>query len=363
LLRSFQELSRVAAGFDPAHVLTLHISASWGESADLKALDQRINRILDTVRSVPGVEAAATASTLPGIPSESKAELKIVEGAQDPNRPVIADNRFVSAGSFSVMRIAMLSGEACNNHSERNAVVVNRNFADRYFPGSSAIGHHLALGAAPTGLTAEIRGIAASAREQGLASEPMPTAYWCISAPVPDPNYLIRTRGEPMSMAGTLRRVIHQVEPSRSVFDIAPLQDRLSDASAENRMRTILLSLFALTAISLACIGLYGTVSYIVAVRHREIGLRLALGARRRQIVNRYLGQGMRVAFIGCACGLLIFAAVARLLSSMLFGISSFDPPTFLAIVLLVLTVAAAAAFIPALRAARTDPMKVLRDQ
>ena len=208
-----------------------------------------------------------------------------------------------------------------------------------------------------------IQGIVGDAREEGLNTEPIPTMYFCLSAPEPDPHYLVRTRGEPGAMADTLRRAIQQVEPSRSVFDLRPLESHLGDTVAENRMRTILLTLFALTAVSLACIGLYGTLTYLVTVRHREIGLRLALGAMRSQIRRRYLMQGLRVALIGCACGLVLAVASARLLAGMLFGISSFDATTFSAVILLVLAVAGLAALIPAFRASRTDPMEALREQ
>ena len=118
---------------------------------------------------------------------------------------------------------------------------------------------------------------------------------------------------------------IHQIEPNRAVFDVMPLEEHLSDAYAENRLRTILLTLFAMTAVSLACVGIFGTLSYFVTVRRREIGLRLALGAVRRQIATRYLLQGLRVAAIGCASGLGLAAVMGRLLSDMLFGVSSFD--------------------------------------
>jgi putative ABC transport system permease protein len=363
LLRSFQELGRVSPGFDPGHVLTLHISASWGETADMKALTQRINRILDTLRSVPGVESAATASTLPGVPNQFQTELKIAEGQQDPYHKVIADSRFVSPGYFSVMRIPMLSGAPCEDSSNDPSIVVNRDFADRYFANEPAAGHHLVVGGPGFPLTGQVRGIAAAAREQGLSTEPMPTVYWCFSAPVPDPYYLIRTHGEPMALVNSVRRAIHQVEPGRSVFDVMPLVAHLRDAFAEDRMRTILLTLFAMTAVSLACVGLYGTLSYVVMVRHREIGLRLAVGATRAQITLRYLVQGLRVTLIGCACGLILAAVSARLLAGMPFGVSSFDAMTFSGVIVIVLIVAGSASLIPALRASRTDPMQVLREQ
>jgi putative ABC transport system permease protein len=225
------------------------------------------------------------------------------------------------------------------------------------------LGRHLVFGAdTPFSLTGEIRGVVADAREQALNTEPMPAVYWCVSAPLPDPHYLVRTRGEPMALADTLRRAILQVEPTRSVFDLIPLEAHISDAFAEGRLRTLLLTMFALTAVSLACIGLYGTLTYLVTLRHREIGLRLALGAMRSQIIRRYLAQGLRVALIGCACGLVMAIASARLLSGMLYGVSSLDAKTFAGVIAVVVLVAGCAAFVPAFRASRTDPMNVLRE-
>jgi putative ABC transport system permease protein len=142
-----------------------------------------------------------------------------------------------------------------------------------------------------------------------------------------------------------------------------PLTEHLSDAFAENRLRTLLLSLFALTAVSLTCIGIYGTLTYVVSLRHREVGLRLALGALRGQIVRRFLMQGVSVAVAGCAAGVLLAVGLGRLLADMLFGVSSLDPGTFGGVIILVLTVAALASLAPAIRAARVNPMQVLRDE
>jgi hypothetical protein len=203
--------------------------------------------------------------------------LKVPEGQEDPTRKIVTDNRFVSAGYFDVMRIPILEGEPCRDAGDSTTAIVNRSFVNQYFSKTPAVGHHLVLGE-NFPLTGEIRGIARDAREEGLNSEPMPTVYWCMSAGEPDPHYLIRTRGEPMAMAETLRRAVRQVEPSRSVFDLMPLESHLSENFAEGRLRTILLSMFGLTAVSLACIGLYGTLTYLITLRHREIGLRLALG-------------------------------------------------------------------------------------
>ncbi len=364
LQRSLAELGRVSPGFDSSHVLTLQISESYGETADMKALTQRTNRILDTLRAVPGVEDASLVSTLPGIPGRQQTEIKIVEGEQDPNRKMIVDSRFVSTGYFDVMHIPVLLGDPCRDIPNSTPVVaVNRSFANTYFGQNPAIGHHLTTAAYQLPLSGEIRGIVGDAREQGLNTEPQPTVYWCSNVAFPGTYYVIRTRTEPVAMTDTLRRTIHAIEPSRSVFDVQPLEEHLSSSFAEDRLRTVLLSLFALTAVSLACLGLYGTLSYFVSIRRREVGLRLALGALRHQIGLRFLLQGLRVSIVGCVFGLALAAASVRLLSGMLYGVSSFDPATFSGVVALMLVVAALATILPAARAAHTDPMRVLREE
>jgi putative ABC transport system permease protein len=364
LQRSLTELARVSPGFDPSHVLTLHVSMSYGETADMKTLAQRTQRMLDAFRAVPGVEAAAAVSTLPGIPGQQETELRILEGEQDLNRKIIADSRFVSSGYFAVMHIPVLAGEPCQELANSTSVIVNRSFANTYFGPSPPIGRHLTT-ADPSQfpVSGEIRGIVGDAREQGLNTEPMPTVYWCSNVAFPGTHYVVRTRGQPRTLADTLRRTIHEIEPSRSVFDVQALQERLTGSFAEDRLRTTLLTLFAVTAVSLACLGLYGTLSYFVNVRRREIGLRLALGALRQEIALRFLLQGLRVSIIGCGFGLALSAASVRLLSGMLYGVSSFDAVTFGGVVALVLMVAAISTLLPAARAARTDPMCVLREE
>jgi putative ABC transport system permease protein len=164
-------------------------------------------------------------------------------------------------------------------------------------------------------------------------------------------------------MAHAIRQKFHEIEPARSVFDFASLEERISDSFAETRLRTMLLTFFAALALSLASIGLYGTLSYFVTIRQREIGLRLALGALRGQIVKSFVGQGLGVSILGSVAGLSLAAAFARVLAGMLYGVSATDAVTFASVVLLLLFVAALASFVPAARAARIDPMQVLREE
>ncbi len=363
LLRSFQELGRASRGFDSSHILTFELSMNWGETGDMKKLRQFTDHILETLRATPGAEAAAISVGAPGVPFKYETELKLIEGRGESEPKLIAENRFVSASYFATMRIPLLAGDVCRENDGPPTVVVNRAFADAYFPGLSAIGHHVqSLNLGYSG-PAAIVGIAGDARESGLDRAPVPTAYWCAPIAEPGTFFLVRTHNAPMTMAETIRRQIHDVEPQRSVYDFAPLEERYSNALAENRMRTILLSFFAATALSLACVGLYGTLSYNVNVRQREVGLRLALGALRGQIVKQFLWQGLAVCLLGCVAGFALALASSRVLAGLLYGVSATDVPTLSVVVLLVLAVAAIASLLPSLRASRVDPMQVLREE
>jgi len=276
----------------------------------------------------------------------------------------MAATRFVSSDYFRTMRIPVLEGEFCPSSNDATPlVVVNRSFATAYYKDSSAIGQFFQTPGLNFGSASRITGIVEDARETGINRAPGPTVYWCWSATNPTPFYLVRTHGKPAAMAETIRRKLHEIEPNRSVFEIAPLEEHLSDAFAVNRLRTILLSSFAVTAVLLACVGLYGVLSYLVNLRRREVGLRLALGAMRRRIVAGFVTQGMAVSLLGCAAGLGLASALHRWIAGMLYGVSPADAPTLSGVVLIMLAVAAAASLAPAIRAARVEPMGVLRDE
>jgi len=358
LLRSFRELGRVSPGFEPRHVLTLHISTSWAEAGPAsKAWADRVQEVLS---AVPGVESVATSESLPGVPSGFQAELRVAEGRAETDPKILSDIHFVSNGYFATTQIPLLSGELCRDAGPRQ-MLVNRSFANTYFNGSEAIGRHL-VPPGPAAQPVEIRGIVGDAREQGLSKTPGPVVYACGDAPQPGTFFLLRTHGDPAAMGETIRRKIHEIEPARAVFDITPLEEHLSDAFAENRLRTVLLSFFAITAVSLACVGLYGTLSYIVNTRRREVGLRLALGALRGQIVKKFLGQGLAIAMLAALAGLALSLVFTRVLAGMLYGVSPTDPFTLTAVIGLTLAVAAVASLITAIRAALVEPMKVLRE-
>lgn len=362
MLRTLYELGRTSPGFDADRVLTFHITGSWGETNNPGAVTSRINRTLNALRDTPGVLAAATSVMLPGVDGMPPTELKIVERGE-AERKVAAQVRFVSSGYFATMRIPMIAGEACRE-SREDAVVVNRTFAESYLEGSRAIGYHVRIDGQGMPLPVSgIIGVAGDAREAGIDQSPVATVYWCVSAPMPSPHYLVRTAADPAAMINVIRRRIHEIEPARSVFDVSTLEQRLFETLGEKRLRTILLLFFAFCAVSLSCVGIYGTLNYVASTRRREVGLRLALGAFRGQIVARFLSYGLWCAVIGSVAGLCLTAASSRALAGMLYGVQPSDAATLTGVTCLMLGTAALASLWPSLRAARVEPMDVLRDE
>jgi putative ABC transport system permease protein len=360
LLRSLQALGRVSPGFDVNNVLTLQITGSWAEND----MAQRARRTLDFLETIPGVERATAVFSLPGVPTQYPTELTLVEGREGADAKITAETRYVSPGYFDVMRISLIAGEMCRVQPNPTLLpaLVNRSFANTYFPGTDAVGHNLRF-PNPQAPPIKIDGVVADARETGINRAPVPVLYACGASAQPNSSFLLRTRTEPRAMVETIRRKLREFEPARSVYNIVPLEERLSDAFAQNRLRTILLMFFATTAVSLACIGLYGTLSYSISLRRREVGLRLALGAMRLGIVQQFVARGLAVTIAGCLVGLGLAAIFTRLLAELLFGVSPWDAVTLIGVTVIMLTVAACASLLPSIRASRLEPMQVLREE
>ena len=366
LLRSFQELSRVNLGFQPGRILAFRVSSSWAELGNMPGLMQQIDRILDGLRTIPGVEAAATSVVPPGVPATFEQEFQLAQERVPGQERLLAASTVVSPSYFETMQLPLVAGEVCRRtlDAPSRELMVNSAFANLYLSGSSGIGRHLAVGFNPANAPpGRIVGIIADARERGIDRDPAPTVYFCSYPAQPFRVYLVRTRAEPMAVAQSVRLKIKELEPLRSVYDMAPLEEWIGDAFAQNRLRTVLLVSFALTALSLACIGLYGTLSYVVSLRRREVGLRLALGALRRDIVGHYVLKSLRVIATACAAGLALAAASARFISGMLYGVSAYDAATLAAVVVIVVAVATLASLLPAARVARVEPARVLREE
>ena len=365
LVRSIQELARIEMGFEPARVLTFRISGNFAETVEYDRLITRIDNTIDGLRALPGIEGVATSVFLPGVPAEYEQTFTFVEARSDTARQLTAERRIVSSEYFDTMKIPIVEGERCTRQrrgGERLAVI-NEAFRSRYLSDwPSPIGLHLAAGVDLT-QAARIVAVSRDARDQAIDRAPAPTVYSCISAPNPTPYFLARTHGDPATLAQAVRVAMREREPLRSVYDIAPLEDRIGGAFTQNRLRTNVLSFFAVTALVLAGIGLYGTLSYVVNLRRREVGLRLALGAMRATIIRQFFAQGLRVIAPACVAGLVLASMMTRVLEGMLFGVAPTDPGVMASAIAIVMAVAIVGALIPAVRASLIAPMRVLRDQ
>ncbi|MPY86339.1 MAG: FtsX-like permease family protein [Luteitalea sp.] len=359
LVRSFLHLQQISPGFDPDHVLTFRVSAGWGEPSESVA--NRQYRTLERLREIPGVTSAALSAFVPGgsdfIPPQ---ELEVV--GRDTGEQDFAVRLNVSADYFKTLRIPGLQGESCRDEvrpDDTRKVVVNRTFARRFFDGENPIGQQIVLGA-----SGEIVGVVADVHEQGLLRDPLPTAYYCGLLPFwPDPYYIIRTEPSQAVTLTTIRRALREIEPQRSVFEAATLNETLAESLSQQRLSTILLALFGVMTLTLAAIGLYSMLAQLVSQRRREIGVRVALGAQPAQVLTAIVGQGAVVAGIGLLLGLLGAFALSRFMDALVFGISSQDPVTFAIVSLVLALVAGIATIVPGIRAVRIDPVRALREE
>jgi putative ABC transport system permease protein len=369
LLRTMANLSAVPLGFQTGNILKLRISASWAEQANYKGVQWRMERTLQAIESVPGVQSAAVALNPPGgSGSDYNLEFQIVgRNSSGVGEKLLANASVVSDSYFKTLGIPLLSGEMCRNNIDSNGpqeAIVNRQFVERFFPNDRAVGHTLLVGPGGRTNSTLIKGVVADARDTNRTEEPSPTAYWCaLPGFFPDPVYLIRTEGRPLALANALRQKIKQIEPQRAVYDVAPLDDYVAASMGERRLQTALLSLFGLAGLLLASVGLYGVVGFYVSQRTRDIGLRIALGAHPRQVFREVFRQGTVMTIGGVAIGIVAGAVLTRLFASLLFGVGRFDPWTFVGAPLLLMAVAGIATWMPARRATLVDPMEALREE
>lgn len=365
LVRSFQALSQVDTGFEPRGVLTFRISGSYAEPAD--GMRQMVEHVLRELEASPGISGAATSTPVPGVLNDrsgfdvGNTVWRISGGDDDPADAMPSEVRFVSPSYFDVMRIPLLAGEPCRQR-RADAVpdlVVNESFAARYFAGRPPLGQVVESRGGNVG---RIVGIYGDAREFGADSSPVPTAYGCLSAVAYPPlAFVVRTEGDPEAAIDTIRQRVKALEPARSLYDFMTLEERMGAEYAADRLRAVLIALFATAALALVCLGIYGTLSYVVSLRRREVGLRMALGARRENIVGQFVSRTMRIVGAAVATGLMASLIFSRALSGMLFEISPTDPFVLGAVIVTVMLVATSAALVPALRASRTNPMIALR--
>jgi putative ABC transport system permease protein len=369
LLESFAALTSVAPGFDPHGVLALKVFLTPPRYMSTASEKTFTGKALEAIAAVPGVEAVASITQLPLSDPAATERFEIDGRAPDPDRPASAGFRAVSPAYFSTLRIPIVEGRAPHETDVDTApfvIVINRALAARYFPGEDPIGRRIRWAAADRDhrwLT--IVGVAGDVKSAGLDQGEAPAVYapyrqrlfsWLRSN-----TFVVRTHGAPASYAASIRHALLTVDPNQPAYQIAPLDEVVASSIAEQRFHTELLNLFALLGLLLASVGVYGTISYWVTGREREIGVRMALGADARRVRRMVVGRSVSLTAVGVAIGIALAAAATRLMATLLFDVSPIDPLAFVTVPAIVIALGAGAAYIPARRATRLDPLGVIR--
>ncbi len=370
LLRSFERLVAVDPGVTTEGILTASLSLPQARYADGPARQDFYARALDRIRALPGVEAAAVSMAIP--PDRLvMTDPYTVDGRVPANREAspAVPHLLVSPEYFRALGVPLYAGRVFGDGDAAGSpyvVIINDVFARQIFPGEDPVGHRLLLGDyAPDVPPATIVGVVGDVKYAGLDETPRPTMYtpYAQNTWWPTMYLIVRARTAPETQAAGVRAAIAAIDPALPVADLLPLRTLVGRSVAEPRFRATLVALFAGVALLLAAIGIYGILTYAVGRRTREIGLRMALGARQQDVLGLVLKQGMALAGAGTLAGLLGAFALSRLLQGLLFGVGPGDPPTFAAVAIVMLLVAFAACWLPARRAAAVDPMVALRSE
>lgn len=366
LIRSFAELQSVDPGFRTNQTLSFRVStpeARYPESEQVHALHAQL---MEGLEALPGVESAAAVNTLflhrlPGMsPVAIEGQPAPAEGEPEIN----VTNDWVSPGFFNAMEIPLRRGRSFEASDTADVVIVNETFARSLLPGENPVGRRFTRGDPADDSTEwqNIIGVVADTRRAGLAEPVRPEAYSPSTQRTPrSAEILVQTALSPLSLVPQVRELVQQLDPNMAVAELGTIESALAEALATQRFIMILLSGFAALALTLAVIGLYGVLAFLVNQRRREIGLRMAIGARRRDVTLMILLQSLRYVIPGVVLGMVVALVLTQLLQGQLHGVSASDPMTYLLVSVFLVTVTLLASWMPASRAASTDPMEALR--
>ncbi|MGH9940604.1 MAG: FtsX-like permease family protein, partial [Blastocatellia bacterium] len=389
LVRSFLHLQAVNPGFKPEGVLLarvlppLSIRGGRGETY--------FQQVRERIAGIPGVRAVASTGdflirgtpdesiTIEGRPPAPDGETSQLNSAdaspdffQTLGAPLLRGRFFTRADALAKIQllsapraqgpaVSTASGSERGSSAPRapaEAAIINETFARRFFPHEDPIGKRFYFGPPTKIYWYEIVGVVGDMRRQGLEKQPIPEYFGPHLGGAAD--VVARVNADPLAFAASIREAIRSVDKNALILDVTTAEARLGELSAERRLNTWLLALFAALALALAVIGIYGVMRYSVAQRTHEIGVRIALGAQCADVLRLVIGQGLRLTLIGVAAGLLAALALTRVMSHLLFGVKAHDPLTFIGVALLLTAVALVACYLPARRAARVDPMIAL---
>jgi putative ABC transport system permease protein len=367
--KSFLLLSEVRPGFEPEHVLTTSLSLARTKYAKTEQQQAAFAEIVSRAAAIPGVEAAAVIYPLP-LGGSNNANTFLIAGrpALRPEDKPISNHRTISPDYFRALNIPVSRGRSFDARDNQNAppvIIVNETFAHRFFPGSEALGQRIIIegeGGDKPAPPREIVGVVGDVRHEGLDTEAGPEYYVPYTQTAePVMSLVVRSSSDNPGLAGSVREVIKQIDKEQYVADIQPMTKLVAESISRRRFNTLLTGLFAVVALLLASVGIFGVLNYTVAQRTQEIGLRVALGAQTLDVLRLILGQGVRLILVGLAVGLAASFALTRVLAGMLFGVTPTDPLTFVVVSFLLTSVALLACYIPARRATKVDPLVALR--
>jgi predicted permease len=376
MLRTLKVLWGADPGFDPRQVLALSFTLSPAKTSSAPVVRESYRELVRRYSALPGVESAAMMGG--SLPMRGDSELPFWrEGQPKPaNDSDMSWTLFygVSSDYWKSMRIPLLRGRLLtpqDNENTPNVVVVDEEFARKFFPNEDPIGKRVNLGLFDT--QPEIVGIVGHVNHWGLSDtghDNLKAELYLPIDQIPDRfaqlmskgmAMVLRTKNAPQSLSGPVRAATSQFDRDAVVYEFVTMEQVVSESIAAQRFAMTLLGIFAGLALVLAAIGIYGVISYFVSQRTQEVGIRMALGAQRGDVLKLILGQGTRMAFIGVGIGLAVSIALTRLMATMLYGVSATDPLTFAAVALLLVLVATFACCVPAWRASNVDPMVALR--
>jgi predicted permease len=378
LIQSFARMRGVDPGFVPERLLTARIELSpvrYESNQQIRAFYERLVR---RVEALPGVGSAAVVKALPMTQLELGDWSFLREGLYSlPPKPSewnLAYWQTMSPEYFETMRIPLLQGrgfEATDRIGAPGVAVINRTLARRVWPDGDALGQRILMGGGATdSVWRTVVGVVGDVRHRGLDAEPRPEIY-LPHAQFPGGTgtalrtlrLVVRTEGDPVQLTGALRATLTELDPDVPLAEVQTMEEALGAWAAERRLTMLLVADFALLALTLGAIGVYGVVAHLVVQRTREIGIRIALGALPREILGLVLSQGAWLAGLGIGAGLIGALGATRLLAGLLFGVGPTDPATFVATAAALGIVAVVASLLPALRATRTDPIAALRSE
>lgn len=364
MIRSFIKLQQVDAGYISTNVLTANVPFNFSKYKTSKDVNEFFDRVTEKLKGTPGIQAIGVNG---GAPLSTNGPMSIhffIEGRTDDEK--VRRETAVSVASpdtFRMLGVPLIKGRSFTDQDTKESlpvVAVSQGFARHYFPNEDPIGKRLS---ADRKDWVTIAGVVGDVKQYGLDQDPVDTVYQPLKQSSNGSTILIKTAGDPMKYAQQLRAAVHSVDPEQPITDVETLDQLRGDSLTATRLTSLLLALFATLALAIAATGLSGVTALLVSQRTREIGIRLALGAQRNDVLRMVVRQSMRVIILGLAAGVVGALLAARVMSTLLFQTPSTDPVTFIGVAVVLLVVALFASYIPARRVTRVNPLIALRSE